>query len=34
MKLSGWIFFALSWLFIIGLAVYCFKNVLTRKVLK
>ncbi len=24
MKLSGWIFFILSWGFIIGLCIYCF----------
>lgn len=31
MRLSGWIFLAASWGFIIGLAVFCFYRVFTKK---
>ncbi|MFA5008673.1 MAG: hypothetical protein WC546_05585 [Candidatus Omnitrophota bacterium] len=27
MKLSGWIFMILSWSFIIGLGIFCFRTV-------
>lgn len=31
MKLSGWAFLITSWSFIIGLTVFCFYRVLTKK---
>lgn len=34
MKISGWIFFILSWGVILGFAAFCFIRVLSKKVLK
>lgn len=31
MKTGGWIFMALSWGFIIGLAVFCFYKIFSKK---
>jgi hypothetical protein len=31
MKISGWIFLLASWIFIIGLTIFCFYRVLTKK---
>jgi len=34
MKMTGWIFFILSWGFIWGLAVFCFSRIFSKKELK
>jgi len=31
MKISGWIILLLSWGFILGLAVFCFKKIFSKK---
>jgi len=31
MKISGWIFFAASWIFILALTAFCFYKVFTKK---
>jgi hypothetical protein len=34
MNAGGWIFILFSWMFIIGLSVYCFYRVFAKKELK
>lgn len=34
MTAGGWIFLTVSWLAILALAVFCFKKVFSKKVLK
>ncbi len=34
MKISGWIFMAISWGVIIFLAAFCFKKIFSKKVIK
>ena len=31
MKLSGWLFLLVSWGFIIGLTIFCFYKIFTKK---
>jgi len=31
MRTAGWIFFILSWGFILGLALFCFYNIFKKK---
>jgi len=34
MKISGWVFLIFSWGIILGLTVFCFKKVFSKKELK
>jgi len=34
MKLAGWVFFALSWFLILGLNVFCFIKVFSKRVIR
>lgn len=34
MKIGGWILLVLSWGMIVGLSIFCFKKVFSKKVLK
>jgi len=34
MKTAGWIFFVLSWCCILGLALFCFSKIFSKKEMK
>ncbi len=34
MKLNGWVFIIFSWGIILGLTIFCFKNVFAKKELR
>ncbi len=34
MTMGGWTFFLLSWIFIIGLVLFCFRKVFAKKELR
>jgi len=34
MTIAGWVFFALSWTAILGLAVFCFSKIFSKKVIR
>jgi hypothetical protein len=34
MSIGGWLFFIFSWFFIIGLTIFCFYKVFSKKELK